>query len=83
MPGRGGGRPARGSTSEAGRGGGGVAGIGEEVESEAFQKQVKGEKYIWQVAVAGWLTGCCQSKNATGGEEEVSRFLLPEISLRC
>ena len=58
MPGRGGGRPAWGQ-HQWGRkeGGGGVAGIGEEVETKAFQKQVKGEKYISQLAALGWLAG--------------------------
>ena len=58
MPGRGGGRPAWGQHQRARKeGGGGVARIGEEVESEAFQKQVKGEKYICQLAAVRWSAG--------------------------
>ena len=62
-----------------------MARIGEEVEIKAFQKQVKGEKYICQLAAvrwsAGWDDKMLSEQNATaGGEEEVSRFLLPEIS---
>ena len=34
-----------------------MAGIGEEVEIKAFQKQVKGKKYIWQLAVVRWSAG--------------------------
>ena len=37
--------------------GGGVARIGEEIETEAFQKQVWGEKYIFQLASVGWSAG--------------------------
>ena len=31
--------------------------IGEEVGAETFQNQVRGEKYICQLAAVGWLAG--------------------------
>ena len=56
-------------------GGGGVARIGEEVETGAFQKQVKGEKYICQLAALGWSAGWV-------GRQAVVRAEMPPAAVK-